>query len=138
MKNTWIFGFVALCFRALPAVAQDGMVSTPPSTAAMFFKVFFALLVTLLFIAGLAWFARRYQKISAPTQAIKIVAGVSLGQRERALLLQVGETQLLVGVSPGAVTTLHVLTEPVDIQTDAESESFAHRLKQGLLERSRR
>jgi flagellar protein FliO/FliZ len=30
------------------------------------------------------------------------------------VLVRVGKTQLLIGVAPGRVTTLHVLAEPVD------------------------
>jgi flagellar protein FliO/FliZ len=33
------------------------------------------------------------------------------------VLLEVGRTQLLVGLAPGRVQTLHVLDEPVDVKT---------------------
>ena len=45
--------------------------------------------------------------------AINIIADVALGQKERAVLIQVGAQQLLIGVAPGQVNTLHVLAEPV-------------------------
>jgi flagellar protein FliO/FliZ len=38
---------------------------------------------------------------------------VAVGAKERAVLVQVGRQQLLLGVAPGRVNTLHVLTEPV-------------------------
>jgi len=44
---------------------------------------------------------------------IEILASAPLGQRERAVLLQVGEEQILVGVAPGNVTTLHHISNPV-------------------------
>ena len=44
---------------------------------------------------------------------IEIIADVSLGAKERAVLVQVGGKQLLLGVAPGRVNTLHVLDEPV-------------------------
>ena len=43
------------------------------------------------------------------------IADIPLGQKERAVLLKVGNTQILVGVAPGQVNTLHVLTEPLDL-----------------------
>jgi flagellar protein FliO/FliZ len=43
------------------------------------------------------------------------VADVPLGQKERAVLLKVGATQILLGVAPGRVNTLHVLAEPLEI-----------------------
>ena len=44
---------------------------------------------------------------------IQILASAPLGQRERAVLLQVGDEQILVGVAPGNVTTLHHISHPV-------------------------
>jgi len=40
---------------------------------------------------------------------VQVLGGVSLGTRERAVLLSVDGTRLLVGVAPGQVRTLHVL-----------------------------
>ena len=44
---------------------------------------------------------------------LRILGGLSMGARERVVLLQVGDTQLLVGVAPGRVQTLHVLEQPL-------------------------
>ena len=38
---------------------------------------------------------------------------VSLGTRERAVLIRIGDRQLLLGVAPGNVRTLHVLETAV-------------------------
>lgn len=68
------------------------------------------LLLVLALILGLGWMLRRYGKLPlAGKGLVSILGGVSLGPRERAVLLQVGETRLLVGVAPGRVQTLHVL-----------------------------
>ena len=45
----------------------------------------------------------------APNSGLAVLAQVSLGTRERAVLLRVGDRQLLVGVAPGNVRTLHVV-----------------------------
>ena len=42
-------------------------------------------------------------------------ADLPLGQKERAVLIRAGNTQILRGVAPGRVSTLHVLTEPVSV-----------------------
>ncbi len=47
--------------------------------------------------------------------AIDVIAEVPLGQKERAVLLQVGTTQILLGVAPGRVNALHVLAEPLEL-----------------------
>ena len=51
---------------------------------------------------------------------IEILASAPLGQRERAVLLQVGEEQILVGVAPGNVTTLHHISHPIS-RSEAET-----------------
>ncbi len=48
-----------------------------------------------------------------------MVADLRLGPKERAVLLQVGGTQLLVGVAPGQINALHVLAEPLAAQAAA-------------------
>ena len=63
-----------------------------------------------------AWLLRRMRIVGNRVGgAIDVLANVQLGQKERAVLLKVGTDQILVGVAPGQVSTLHVLTEPLEI-----------------------
>ncbi len=73
-----------------------------------------ALLLVLALVFGLAWLMRRFRGFVRGDRAgIEIVADASLGSKERAVLLQVGTTQVLVGVAPGQVRALHVFETPV-------------------------
>ena len=79
-------------------------------------EVAVALLVVLAAIFAVAWVVRRMRVAGNRVgSAIDILADVHLGQKERAVLLKVGQTQILLGVAPGRVNTLHVLTEPLDL-----------------------
>ena len=51
--------------------------------------------------------------------ALQVVTEIAVGQKERVVLVQVGKQQLLIGVAPGRVSTLHVLDEPVTPQAPA-------------------
>jgi flagellar protein FliO/FliZ len=51
--------------------------------------------------------------------AIDVIADIPLGAKERAVLLKVGQKQILVGVAPGRVNLLHVLEEPLDLTKPA-------------------
>jgi len=51
-----------------------------------------------------------------------------MGTRERVVLLQVGETQLLLGVAPGRVQTLHVLDKPLDSGKQGAGPRFSEQL----------
>ena len=79
-------------------------------------EVAFALMIVLAAIFIIAWIVRRMRLASSRVGgAIDVLAEVPLGQKERAVLLKVGNTQLLLGVAPGRVNTLHVLTEPLEL-----------------------
>lgn len=78
-------------------------------------SVTFALLVVLAAIFGVAWLARRVRGLGNRVgNAIDVLAEVPLGPKERAVLLKVGSEQILIGVAPGRVSSLHVLREPVE------------------------
>lgn len=78
-------------------------------------EVTLALCVVLIAIFGLAWLIRRVRAVSGRADALAVLAEVRIGPKERAVLIRVGAAQLLVGVAPGQVNTLHVLPEPVEV-----------------------
>lgn len=74
------------------------------------------LVVVIALILGLAWVLRKYGRLPVNNQVdMKILGGLSLGTRERAILVQVEGHRILLGVAPGRVDTLHVL-DKVDIK----------------------
>jgi len=94
--------------------APGAITSAPPAGVAGLGQVTLALCIVLGAIFLCAWLARRMRNItSGRAGAVSVVAEVRLGPKERAVLLQVGGTQLLVGVAPGQISALHVLSEPV-------------------------
>lgn len=89
--------------------------------------------IVLAMVLMLAWLAKRFTHTRiGGTQGFRLVGGLSLGAKERIVLVQVGETQLLVGVAPGRVQTLHVLDEPVVTQADDQAGSADQRFARSL------
>ncbi|HEX7116933.1 MAG TPA: flagellar biosynthetic protein FliO [Steroidobacter sp.] len=79
-------------------------------------QVTLSLLLVLGCVFAAAWLMRRMRNLGRPgAGAIEVVADVALGMKERAVLVQVGKQQILLGVAPGRVSTLHVLSEPVHV-----------------------
>ncbi len=77
-------------------------------------EVLLGLLAVLAAIVAAAWVGRRVLRLQPGIDSrLRLVGGLSLGPRERIVLVQAGDTQLLVGVAPGRVQTLHVLDEPL-------------------------
>ena len=70
--------------------------------------------IVLAAVFAAAWLMQRLQRLWwRPTGAIKVVTSIALGAKERAVLVQLGKQQVLLGVAPGRVNTLHVLAEPL-------------------------
>ncbi len=91
--------------------------------------------VVLALVLVLAWLAKRLSRSrTAQTRGLRLVGGISLGAKERIVLVQVGERQLLVGVAPGCLQTLHVLEKPLTGEAQAMpgfSEKVSELLEQG-------
>jgi flagellar protein FliO/FliZ len=108
-------------------------------TSSYLLQLVFGLLIVVLCIFALAWFSKKMNRFNSSTDdALKIIGAISMGSRERIVHLQIGEEQLLIGVSPGRINTLHVLNEPVETITKSNSISdgngFSDRLKTMVLD----
>ena len=98
-------------------------------------QLVFGLLLVLGLIFLLAWLLRRVQQAgpAGKGQVIEIVGSRALGPRDRLMLVQVGNEQILLGLSPGSITSLHVLKEPVQVpSTEKPTPEFAQRLLEML------
>ena len=72
-------------------------------------QVTLALLAVVALIAGLAWVLRRARGFGSASQdRIRVLSERAVGPKERCVLVRVGDTDILVGVAPGNVRTLHV------------------------------
>ncbi len=109
---------VSLSARAAPPVAgapaAGGGAAQDPLAMTSLWQLTLGMLLVLGLIVGIAWILKRSGRFQfAAGGGLRILGGLSMGARERVVLLQVGETQLLVGVAPGRVQTLHVLDQPL-------------------------
>ncbi len=72
-------------------------------------RVALALVLVVLAIFAAGWFSRRMHGTRGTRHpGLEVLAQLSLGPRERAVLIRVGAQQLLVGVAGGYIRTLHV------------------------------
>lgn len=75
----------------------------------------FALILVVSLILGLGWLARRMPGVGgrASNNALRVVTSLALGPRDRVVVVDVGGTQLLLGVGQGGMRHLHTLAEPL-------------------------
>ena len=137
-----VLGFVlALPFSVLAAepVATATAAAAPAvssGVAGQLTQLVFGLLLVLGLIFFLAWLLRRVQQAgpAGKGQVIELIGSRALGPRDRLMLVQVGNEQILLGLSPGTITALHVLKEPVQVPSGTEKATpeFAQRLMELL------
>lgn len=93
--------------QALLAAEADGAATDLWGPA---LRMLLSLGAVLAVLAGCAWLAQRLRNGgSFKTGLIEVVSGISLGGREKVVLLRVGGEQVLVGISPAGMRALHVL-----------------------------
>ncbi|HEY9146884.1 MAG TPA: flagellar biosynthetic protein FliO, partial [Thiobacillus sp.] len=74
------------------------------------FQVFIGLVAVLLMIAATAWVAKRFGVTRGGTSGVlQVISSASVGARERVVVVEVGESWLVVGVAPGSVNALMTL-----------------------------
>ncbi|MDX2457116.1 MAG: flagellar biosynthetic protein FliO [Gammaproteobacteria bacterium] len=93
-----------------------------------------ALFIVLVSVVVLALVMRRFGRLQSSAKgALQMIDGMALSTRERIVLVQVGDTQVLLGVAPGRVEAVHVLDKPVVTSGREEmTGNFAARLKEVL------
>ncbi len=113
-------GIAALCLVAPVVFAAEKFAAPEPTQtsaavgAGSLMQVTLSLLLVLGVVFGAAWMTRRMRGFGRfGNGALQVVTDVAVGTKERVVLVQVGKQQLLLGVAPGRVNTLHVLDEPV-------------------------
>lgn len=92
------------------------------------------LLFLALMVAAAWWLLRRVNGAQwplLPRAAMKVVASLPLGQRERVVVVEIAGQQWLLGVTPAQVTLLHRFDEPA-IAAGSGPEDFAGRMRQIL------
>jgi len=106
MKRIRLLAVSALLFSSSAAFAA----ADQPNVAVDLFKVLGGLIVVLALMAGSAWLLKRFGLAkTAGNSTIKIVGGVSVGNRERVLVLEVADQWIVVGVAPGRVSSIATL-----------------------------
>jgi flagellar protein FliO/FliZ len=133
MRSYGVVGLIAMCLSSVspagevlpaPAVREDVL------TSQSIMQMILGLALVIAVILILAWVLRRVSGLQQSHQKMKVISSLSLGTRERAVLIEVGKKQVLLGVAPGRVSLLESFSEPV-IPASPESE-FAKSLKSSM------
>ena len=125
--------FSSSSWSADPVSVPQSSVSYSPVNQIV--KMVVGLMVVLGMIFVLAWMAKNHMGFNPSSNSdLKPLAGILVGQKERVVLVKVGDRQVLIGVAPGQINLIHVIErgdEVVIIDGPALSP-FAEKLKRSL------
>lgn len=116
-----------------PATASaSAAAAADPFSATYVFKLIAVMAFILLLIFALAWMMKKMQ-LNQHSHAglIKIVSAIAVGQRDRIALIEVGDEQILVALTPGRIAKLHELKKPLELPPQsASTQSFGDKFQQ--------
>lgn len=106
----------AIFFFLNADLALANQAQNVPTNGHALLQTLTGLLAVLVVIFMLAWLAKRLNFGGMASQNVfKPIATLPLGTREKAILVEVGGQQMLLGVAPGRVSKLHVFDQPVTV-----------------------
>jgi flagellar protein FliO/FliZ len=99
--------------------------------AASLIQLALSLTVVVGLIFVITWLVKRFN-LATPraSRAMSVLDEISLSPRERVVLVQVGNAQVLVGVGINGLTALTPLSAPIELPPVANATSFADRLRE--------
>jgi flagellar protein FliO/FliZ len=94
-----------------------------------------SLLMVLAVIVVSAMILKRFQGVSQSHQGLKIVTSLHLGSKEKVVVVQAGDKQLLLGVTTQQITLLETLDKPL-VNTKGNSVDFAQSIAKLLKQKA--
>ncbi|MBL7479038.1 flagellar biosynthetic protein FliO [Legionella bononiensis] len=133
IKKAYSLLIVTFCLISSMAYAVPTETSNMISQSELT-RVISGLLLVLLVIVLLSWMVRRLQGANfSSSKGFQSVASLTLGPKERVILLKVGVRYLLMGVGSSSVTLLYDFGEQLPSGFDPDNKTtFADLLKSAV------
>lgn len=127
----------AACIAGIPH-AQAAAVTS--DSGGGWLQVIFGLVMVALLLAGSLYALKRLAMPRGSGALLRIISAVSLGPRERVVIVETGETWLILGVTAGQISKLHELpcqTPPPEVPPPtAARPDFTQMIRQALERRN--
>lgn len=138
-SRAWMPALLAGLATPLMAAPAAGNGDAMSGLASQLTQLGLGLIVVVGLIFLLGYLMRRVGPMAPQGgQHIRVISSYPLGPRDRLALVEVAGQQMLLGISPGRINTLHVFPEPVvDTAGEATSGDFARKL-QAILKREQK
>ncbi|RPJ65009.1 flagellar biosynthetic protein FliO [Alteromonas sediminis] len=115
LKSIGYYSLFSL-FSTRVSAQESASPSTSVSDFGTLLSISLSLFVVLALIFGLAYLMRRFTVTSSGNGQMKVVASMMAGAKERIMVLQVGDEQHLIGITPNNINHLSTLKAPLETQ----------------------
>ena len=141
--RSWSGAFAILASAAAQCARAESAAASSGTLAGQIMSLIMGLAVVLAVIAAAAWLLKRVAPRNyRDAGVLRVIAGTAVGQRERVVVVEVGATWLVLGVTPGSVNALHQLPRQATAEpapaTPGEPHTFAGWFKHMLEKRGER
>ena len=110
--------------RKILAAASDKTIAGVLDTNNLL-TVFGSLMLVFACIYGLVFLLKKINGLPVSNRTVISVLGTKrIGSREKIILIEVGEQQLLIGATPNNIRTLHVFDSPIEGLSEAPSQGL--------------
>ncbi len=121
------FGLLILCSPAV-LLAEDAATQLAKGNgySGYFIKMILSMLLIIGMLAAFAWYTRRFgmgMLGHKPNDHLQVISMLSLGAKERIVMVQAGDDQLILGLVPGEIRKLHVIKNTKSSDTDSKNFS---------------
>jgi flagellar protein FliO/FliZ len=120
-------------FAAVPSTPLGGTLPPPPPvfdplSSSYLFKMMLSLSVVLVLMFLVVWLLKRTGRFEgrAGNYPLRVLTQMTVGTRERVLLIAVGDRQMLLGVTSGHIEPLGWVDPPIEIDTSKKSSYPGH------------
>lgn len=115
--------------------ADNNPLALDPMASAGKVVVFLVLIIGLILL--LAWLSGKSRNFplagfSASDAPLKTIATLPLSMKEKIAVIQVGDKQLVVGITQQQITCLAELDEPLPMNNPTQSPAFSELLKKAI------
>jgi len=131
-KGVTVAIFLFPFFSAIANTTDGNTPAVESVSVSNILQIFLWLAIVVSVIVFLTWMIKKVSGINTNLSGtIKVVSGVHVGQREKIALVQVGEKQILVGITTTAITKLHELEKNIElpVANTTSTGTFAEKLK---------
>ncbi|WP_241242263.1 flagellar biosynthetic protein FliO [Thalassotalea sp. G2M2-11] len=109
--STLIFSWGCLAQEEAVEVGKHANVNLDAASMIM------SLLMVLILIIVSAWLLKKFNLTNNSVAGMKVIANLPLGTKEKLVVVQVGEQQMLLGVSQQQVTLIKTLEQPLEVNS---------------------